>query len=47
MNWSLEIAFHFPHDRFMLGWEIMPPDDIDDFWTFKLCLLIVTFKLDI
>lgn len=47
MDWSLEIAFHFPHDRFMLGWEIMPPDDNNNFWTFKLCLFIVTLKLDI
>ena len=23
MNWTLQIAFHYPHDRFLLGWEYM------------------------
>ena len=26
-NWELEIAFHWPHDRFALGWETMFPDE--------------------
>ena len=23
MNWTLQIAFHYPHDRFLVGWEYM------------------------
>ena len=26
-DWTLEIAFHFPHNRFMLGWEHIPKDE--------------------
>lgn len=47
MDWSLELQFHYPHDRFMLGWEIMYPDEMYNFWTIKLSLLVITFKLDI
>ena len=27
MNWTLGIAFHFPHNRFMLGWEYIAKDE--------------------
>ena len=35
-NWELEIAFHWPHDRFALGWEFVRADKEYDFATFKL-----------
>jgi hypothetical protein len=47
MNWELEIAFHWPHDRFALGWEFMAPDEKHNYTTVKVYLLIVTFTLDI
>ena len=27
MDWHLEIAFHWPHDRMALGWECIKPDE--------------------
>ena len=47
MNWELHIVFHWPHDRFALGWECMRPDEQYDYSTFKLYLLIVTLTLNI
>jgi hypothetical protein len=45
-NPKLEIAFHWPHDRFALGWEYMRCDDEHDYRTIKLYLFIVTLTLD-
>jgi len=47
MNWTLEIAFHWPHDRFALGWEYIAPDEQYDYYTIKLYLGILTITLDI
>ena len=46
MNCTLEIAFHWPHDRFALGWEYVKPDEIFNYTTVKLYLLFATFTLD-
>lgn len=47
MNWSLEIAFHWPHNRFAFGWDFIAPDEECDYFTFKVYLGIVTLTLDI
>ena len=47
MNWTLQIAFHYPHDRFLLGWEYMAQTKEFDYTTIKLYLFIVTLTLDI
>ena len=39
MDWTLEIAFHWPHDRFAFGWDIMRPDEQYDYYTFKVYFL--------
>ena len=46
MGWELEIALHYPHNKFMLGWEVLQPDMEFNYTTIKLSLLIVTFTLD-
>ncbi len=46
-EWQLEIAFHWPHDRLALGWEIMRPDEKYNYSTIKVYLGIVTLTLDI
>jgi hypothetical protein len=46
MNWSLELAFHWPHDRFALGWEHMSPDEEHEYNTLKLYLFFITLTLD-
>jgi len=46
MDWSLEMAFHWPHDRFLCGWEYMGLDDEYPYRTFKLYLFFVTLTLD-
>jgi len=43
---SLEIAFHWPHQRLALGWEIMNPDEKYSYTTIRLYLLVVTLTLD-
>lgn len=47
MNWQLEIAFHWPHDRLALGWDFMRPNEQFNYTTIKLYLLIMTLTLDI
>jgi len=46
MDWELEIALHYPHDKFMLGWEVLQPNEEFNYTTLKISLLIVTFTLD-
>ncbi len=47
MNWQLEIAFHWPHNRLALGWDYMEPNEEYNYTTIKLYLLIITLTLDI
>lgn len=45
-DWTLEIAFHWPHNRLALGWETIMPDEEYNYSTIKVYLLFVTFTLD-
>ena len=47
MNWQLEIAFHWPHDRLALGWDYMRPNEDFNYTTIKLYLFIMTLTLDV
>jgi hypothetical protein len=47
MNWQLEIAFHWPHDRLALGWDYMRPTEEFNYTTVKLYLMVMTLTLDI
>ena len=46
MSWTLEIAFHFPHDRFLVGWEYMAANETYNYKTIRLYLFIATLTLD-
>lgn len=46
MDWTLEIAFHFPHNRFALGWEFIDADKEYNYKTIKVYLFIATLTLD-
>jgi hypothetical protein len=47
MNWPLELAFHWPHDRLAVGWDYMRPNEDYNYTTIKLYLFVVTLTLDI
>jgi hypothetical protein len=47
MEWQLEIAFHWPHDRLALGWEVMYADEQYNFDTYVLFVGIMTITLDV
>ena len=47
MNWQLEIAFHWPHNRLALGWDFIAPTEEFNYTTIKLYLFIMTLTLDI
>jgi len=46
MNWELTIQFHFPHDRFSVGWEVIQPNEEFNYTTISIYLFIVTLTLD-
>ena len=46
MNWNLQIAFHYPHQRFSLGWDFIDKDEEYNYKTLNVYLLLVTFTLD-
>lgn len=46
MDWTLEIAFHWPHDRFCLGWKVLNIDDEHDYVTINIFLLFCTLTLE-
>jgi hypothetical protein len=43
-DWVLEIAFHWPHDRFALGWDTIAPTEEEPFSTLRVYLLFVTLN---
>jgi len=45
-SWSLKIEFHYPHNRFALGIDIMRPEKKYTYYTIRLYLLIATLTLD-
>jgi len=47
MDWQLQITLHYPHERFALGWEFIPPDEQERYYTYRLYLFIVTLTLDV
>ena len=47
MNWELTLSLHWPHDRFVIGWDIMYADEKYNYNTYRLYLGIITITLDI
>ena len=47
MDWDLEIAIHWPHHRFAIGWDIIHADEKYDYETYILYLSIFTITLNI
>tara|TARA_R100001460_G_scaffold31348_2_gene61759 strand:+ start:345 stop:497 length:153 start_codon:yes stop_codon:yes gene_type:complete len=47
MNWQLDIALHWPHDRFALGWEYIGADEKENITTFKVYFFISTIAFHI
>jgi len=43
---STIIKFHFPHDRFALGWEYIAADEIDNYHTITLYLFVITIDFN-
>jgi hypothetical protein len=43
---KLTLKFHWPHDRFALGWEVFYPDEEFETTEFILFLGIVTVELE-
>ncbi len=41
------ISFHWPHDRFALGWDWLRPDSEFNYHTVKLYLLICSVEINI
>ncbi len=46
-HWVLSIAFHFPHDRFSIGWEFIQPNKKENYYTVNVFLFVVTLTLDL
>jgi len=45
-SWSLKIEFHYPHNRFALGFDFMRPEENYEYSTIRIYLLIATLTLD-
>ena len=43
---STIIKFHYPHDRFALGWEYIAPNEEYQYSTITLYLLIITLDFN-
>lgn len=46
-NKFLEVLFNFrwPHEGFSVGWDILPPDEVENYYTVKIYLGILTVIL--
>ena len=45
-DWVLYITFHYPHDRFALGWDYIGPDEEHEYHTIRVYLFIATLTFD-
>lgn len=43
---DIEIALHWPHDRFCIGWEFMDADEKHNYSTFRLFLGMITLTFN-
>lgn len=43
---KLTLKFHWPHDRFALGWEVFYPDEEFETTEFILFLGIITLEFE-
>jgi len=46
INWNLQITFHYPHNRFVVGWDFISEDEEYNYRTINVYLFIATFTLD-
>lgn len=46
-DWEITLAFHYPHDRFALGWEYLRPNDEVKLYTLQIFLLIATLTFNL
>ena len=44
MIWTIKLELHWPHDRFLLGWEFIGADEDYDYRTIKLYLSLCTIS---
>lgn len=44
-NFVLELSIHWPHDRFMIGWEYIGPTEEQDVNSYLVYITIFTFSL--
>jgi len=47
MNWEITLSFHWPHDRFAIGWEYIGPSEDQNIDTITLFLLISTISINL
>ena len=46
MNWNVSLFFTWPHDRFLIGWTYLAPDNNDNYHTFEIFLTIVSLQVN-
>jgi hypothetical protein len=46
MNYRVAMAFHWPHDRFSIGWEYVSPDEDFSFSRISIFLGVITLFID-
>jgi hypothetical protein len=46
MSWNVSLFFTWPHDRCLVGWSYLPPDDKENYHTFELFFTIVSLQIN-
>ena len=46
-NLQVILQFHWPHDRFCLGWEVYRPSEQEASLTINIFLLFLTVNIDL
>ena len=44
--WILSVSFHWPHEKFMIGFQHIKSDEQFMYSTIELSLLVMTFHFD-
>jgi len=45
-NWNVNLVFFFPHERFLIGWNYLKPDDDADYYSFIISLGFISIDIN-
>lgn len=46
MNWNISLFLTWPHNRCLIGWSYLAPDEEEEYHTFELFFAILSLQIN-